>query len=88
MRTTVTLDPDTEALLQKMMRERGLSFKEALNQAVRLGSGVAARGGRIRPYRQRTYRMGFRPEFRWDKALEMAQAMEDEEIVRKLQTQK
>lgn len=37
MRTTVTLDPDTRLLIERSMRERGLSFKEALNEAVRAG---------------------------------------------------
>jgi len=30
MRTTVTLDPDVERLVRDVMRERGLSFKQAL----------------------------------------------------------
>ena len=87
MRTTVTLDADTEALLRRLMRERGISFKEALNQAVRLGAGGAQRVKASR-FKQRTFRMGFRPEFRWDKALDLAASMEDEELVRKLQTRK
>lgn len=87
MRTTVTLDPDVEGLLRKLMRERGLSFKEALNQAVRRGAG-AATGTPARRFRQKTYRMGFRPEFRWDKALAMAEALEDEDRVRKLELRK
>ena len=69
------------------MRERGMSFKEALNQAVRSGTGMTRR----RPsgqFRQKTYRMGFQPEFRWDKALALADAMEDEELARKLQLRK
>lgn len=37
MRTTVTLDPDVAALIQRAMRERGVSFKRALNDAVRAG---------------------------------------------------
>ena len=37
MRTTVTLDPDVEAKLKATMRERGVSFKAALNDAVRVG---------------------------------------------------
>ena len=37
MRTTVTLDPDTERLLRSAMRERNLGFKAALNDAVRRG---------------------------------------------------
>lgn len=88
MRTTVTLDPDVEAMLRKVMKERGLSFKEALNQVVRLGTSTAQRDRRGRTYRQKTYRMGFRSEFRWDKALAVSEAMEDEEIVRKLELRK
>lgn len=38
MRTTVTLDPDVERLLRTTMRERGISFKEAVNEAVRNGA--------------------------------------------------
>ena len=37
MRTTVTLDADTERLLRSAMRERDVSFKAALNDAVRRG---------------------------------------------------
>ena len=39
MRTTVTLDPDTRMLVERAMRERGLSFKEAVNEAIRTGLG-------------------------------------------------
>ena len=88
MRTTVTLDPDVEALLRKIMRERRLSFKEALNQVVRLGGSSSVRHSAPHRFRQRTFHMGFHPEFRWDKALAMAGAMEDEELVRKLQLRK
>lgn len=35
MRTTVTLDPDTEALLKEEMRRTGLNFKEVLNASIR-----------------------------------------------------
>ena len=87
MRTTVTLDPDVEALLRSLMRERDLSFKEALNRALRsaLGGGT---GGTPPKYELRTYRMGFRPEFALDQALSLAAAIEDEEIARKLSLRK
>ncbi len=39
MRTTVTLDADTERLLRRAMRERNVTFKTALNDAVRRGLG-------------------------------------------------
>ena len=37
MRTTVTLDADTERLLRSAMRERNVSFQAALNDAIRRG---------------------------------------------------
>jgi hypothetical protein len=35
MRTTITIEPDTEALLREEARRTGLSFKEVLNRSVR-----------------------------------------------------
>lgn len=35
MRTTVTLDPDVEQLLHERMAAKGVSFKRALNDAIR-----------------------------------------------------
>ncbi len=87
MRTTVTLEPDVEALIRKAMRKRGLSFKAALNQAVRDGlTRPAPRRGR--PFALKTYRMGYRPEVSLDRALALAAALEDEEILRKMSVRK
>lgn len=87
MRTTVTLDPDVEALLRTEMRERRLPFKAALNEAIRAGLGVA-KPRRAKRFKMKTYRMGFEPRLPWDKALQLAGNLEDEEIVRKLQIRK
>jgi len=87
VRTTVTLDPDTEKLLRNAVRERGTSFKAALNDAVRKGL-APPRPARARRFVQKTYAMGTNDHFPWDKALAMADAMEDEEIVRKLSVRK
>ncbi len=86
MRTTVTLEPDVEALLEGVMKERGISFKEALNSAVRVGltQGKPNR----RRFVQKTYSLGAEQNFRWDKALAVATAMEDEELSRKLSLRK
>jgi len=86
MRTTVTLEPDVEALLNGAMKERGISFKEALNSAVRVGltQGKPNR----RRFVQKTYSLGAEQNFRWDKALEVATAIEDEELSRKLSLRK
>jgi hypothetical protein len=81
MRTTVTLDPDVEAKLKATMRERGVSFKAALNDAVRAGLGAPSRASR--PYKMRTAPLGVRIDI--DKALTIAGEMEDEEIIRKIE---
>jgi hypothetical protein len=87
VRTTVTLDADVERLIRRAMREKGVSFKRALNDAVRTGLlGVKPR--RTRHFRQQTFRMGGEQMFRWEKALATAEAMEDEELVRKLALRK
>jgi len=44
VRTTITLDPDTRLLIERAMQERGLSFKEAVNEAIRAGFGSEDRG--------------------------------------------
>ena len=60
MRTTVTLDADTESLLREAMRQRGQTFKQALNDAVRRGlAGVTADPERP-PFVQRSFPMGLR----------------------------
>ena len=47
MRTTVTLDADTERLLRSAMRERDVGFKTALNDAIR--RGLREHAGRAEP---------------------------------------
>jgi hypothetical protein len=80
VRTTVTLDPDTEPLVKRAMRERGLSFKEAVNEAIR--AGLAPRRGKT-PVDFPTYNLG-EPLVDVTKALRLAGELEDEEIARKL----
>jgi hypothetical protein len=86
MRTTVTLDPDVAAKLKALARQRGISFKQALNSAVRAGLGSERRAAR--PFRQYAQPMGLRPGLNLDKALQLAGALEDEEIVRRLERRK
>jgi hypothetical protein len=87
MRTTVTLDPDVERLIRAAMRERAISFKVALNEAARAGlRGKAPK--RAGKFVQKSFRMGDGQGFRWDKALAIADAIEDEELGRKLTLRK
>ena len=86
MRTTVTLDSDVEFLVRRTMKERGVSFKEALNSAIR--AGLTQSKPRKRQFVQKTFALGADQNFRWDKALAAAEAMEDEELARKLSMRK
>ena len=80
VRTTVTLDADTEQLLRQRMRERGISFKEALNDAIRAG---LATGERRPPFRTRTAKMGT-TKVNLDRALQIAADLEDDDLVRRM----
>jgi len=72
MRITLVLDADVERILRDVMRERGVSFKEALNLTVRAGAGKEAR------FRQQMFSMGAVRHFL------CSDAIEDEELVRRL----
>lgn len=86
MRTTVTLDPDVVEQLKKLARRRDLSFKAALNDTVR--AGLAAARGEGRAYKAPARPMRLRPGIDLTKALRVAESLEDEEIVRKLELRK
>ncbi len=79
MRTTVTLDADTEQLIRRAMRERGVSFKEALNDAIR--AGVAAPAP---VFETKTASLGV-STVDLDRALRLASDLEDEALVAKVQ---
>ncbi len=60
MRTTVTLEPETERLLREAMRQRGQSFKETLNQAVTRGLADLLCSSDKTPFVPQSYPMGLR----------------------------
>ncbi len=82
MRTTVTLDPDVDALLRKAVRERGEPFKQVLNAAIREGL-TSARRTPARPFKQRTFDMG-RPVVDLTKALSLAAELEDVDTLKRV----
>jgi hypothetical protein len=73
MRTTVTLDPDVEALLRKAMHEHRTTFKEAINDAVRQALSERHRVKFETP----TFDLG-PARVDLDRALALAGALEDE----------
>lgn len=75
MRTTITLTPEADARVRSLMRERGLSFKEAVNAAIL--------GGEARtPFVQRTAKVGA-TRVSVVKAVALAGELEDEELLRR-----
>jgi hypothetical protein len=80
MRTTVSLDPDTRLLIERAMRERGLSFKEAINEAIRAGLGAsnATRRAYTTPRALGPARVDL------TKALRLASDLEDDALARRL----
>ena len=79
MRTTVTLDPDTEQLVRRRMRERNQTFKQALNDAIRAG-GMA--GADVEPFRTETAAMGV-STVNLDRALQVVAELEEDELIGK-----
>jgi hypothetical protein len=76
----VTLDPDVQVLVRTLMQERALSFKEAVNLAIR--EGLGDRRPRVR-HRTPAAALGV-PSVPLTKALALADALEDDEVVRKM----
>ncbi len=79
MRTTVTLTPEADALVRKSMRERGLTFKEAVNEAI--VAGLTPDNGK-RQFNTPAFNLG-RARVPIEKALQLAGELEDEELLRK-----
>jgi hypothetical protein len=82
MRTTVTLDPDVAALIERVMNDRGIGFKQAVNDALRAGLAHDRA-----PFRQQTMQLG-RPKVDLDRALRVAGEHEDEALVDKMSLRK
>jgi hypothetical protein len=78
MRTTVTLDPDVESLLRKEVRRRGASFKDVLNNALRVGLRIRKQPDEA--FEPLTFDMG-KPRVDLTKAALLADELEDDELI-------
>lgn len=75
----MTLDPDVEQIVRRQMRERGMSFKEAVNDAIRRSVSASAER---QAFRTATAAMG-ESRVNLDRALQVVGDLEDDELVRK-----
>ena len=83
MRTTVTIDPDTESLLLEEMRRTGKSFKEVLNLSIRrslIAPSDRSRRIGITPL----FPAPFPPEFAAVSFNQLADELDDETTLREL----
>lgn len=88
MRTTVRVDDELLEQLKARARKENVSLTRLINRALR--AGLAAGGGRRKkrvPYRERTHALGV-PHVALEKALALAAALEDEEVVREFTLRK
>jgi predicted transcriptional regulator len=88
MRTTIRIDDELLGKLKEEARKQNLSLTRILDRTLRAGMH-ASRNPRPsrRRYREQTYRMGV-PAVALDKALSLAAALEDKEIIRKMMLRK
>jgi len=89
MRTTLTLEDDIAADLKKLAYEQDKPFKQIVNETLRAGLRAARAPGRIERYRLEPAPMGpSRPGIDLDRALRLADALEDTAIADELGARK
>jgi hypothetical protein len=88
MRTTLTLEPDVAQALKEEARRSGHPLKRVVNEALRRGL-AARRAPAGRRYRLSPVSLGgVVPGIDMDKALRLAEALEDDAIGLKLEMRK
>jgi hypothetical protein len=83
---TISIEDDLLAQLTATAQAAGVDVNLLVKALIRdaLKSRTPPGPVQPRPYVQRSYNLGLRPEFNWDKALTIAGQLEDEDIGRKL----
>jgi hypothetical protein len=76
VRTTLTLDEDVAAKLKAEVRRSGRSFKEVVNNLLRLALHTRRESKPTKPFRVQTRPLGLRPGFNLDKISELIEQLE------------
>ncbi|MEW6428251.1 MAG: DUF2191 domain-containing protein [Thermodesulfobacteriota bacterium] len=88
MRTTLTIEDALLRTLKEMAHRSGKPLKDTVNAALRAGIEQMSSPPPRRRYRCKTFSLGSPEQVNFDKALDLAAALEDEEICRKLTLRK
>jgi hypothetical protein len=88
MRTTLTIDDHIARALKELAHRSGKPFKQVVNETLR--AGLSATGTRrSKPYKVEPVALGgVAPGIDLDKALALADAIEDQELKAKMQLRK
>jgi hypothetical protein len=78
----MTLDEDVAQQIRRVMRERDAGLKETINDLLRRG---LRDDSRVAPYASPVVSSGVRPGVDLDQATSLAAALEDAEVVRKVE---
>lgn len=76
MRTTITLDDDVTNKLNAEMRRSGKSFKETVNEFLRVGLAVRRELKSADPFKVRTLPLGAVPGLNYDNIGELLEQLE------------
>lgn len=76
MRTTLTLDDDVGAKLKEQMRRSGKSFKETVNEFLRLGLNARREMKPLRKFVVHPKPLGLRPGLSYDNIEELLDVIE------------
>jgi Ribbon-helix-helix protein, copG family len=75
-RTTITLDDDVDAKLKEAVKKSGKSFKETVNETLRAGLLAQGRQQNRKPFKIRTFNMGLKPGYSYDKPWDLIEEIE------------
>lgn len=84
MRTTLTLEPDVATRLNAEAARTDRALKVVVNEALRRGLQLPAKGARRTAYAVKPLRLAFRAGIDTDKLNELADELENEMLVKKM----
>ena len=85
MRTTLTIDPDVAERLKQETASGQRSLKQVVNESLRIGLGLK-RNPSKRPYKVKAHKSPYRPGIDRAKLNQIADELEIEAVISKLQT--